>query len=61
MTGNCLYFKGCWTKFAIDNMIEEINWMVYEYFSHGILDFKVYNCNCSAKGVGHMRTKLMRI
>ncbi|KAH6764439.1 hypothetical protein C2S52_013389 [Perilla frutescens var. hirtella] len=52
------YFKDGWTEFAVDNMIEGGNMLVYEYSSHGLLDFKVHGRSaCSTKGVGGHRTK----
>lgn len=32
MAASYYYFKDSWTRFDVDNMIEEGDWIVYEYF-----------------------------
>lgn len=53
--GDC-YFKDGWEKFVEDNRIRRGHLMVFEYFSQGILDFKVHDLtDCLAKGVGGLQ------
>ncbi|XP_057796220.1 B3 domain-containing protein At5g60142-like [Salvia miltiorrhiza] len=58
MVGGDWYFKDGWTKFADDNMIKGGDMLVYEYFSPGLLDFKVHGGSaCLTEGFGGRETK----
>ncbi|KAG6423718.1 hypothetical protein SASPL_114121 [Salvia splendens] len=53
MIGGDWYFKDGWAKFADDNKIKGGDMFIYEYFSHGLLDFKIHGGNgCLTEGAG---------
>ncbi|XP_042063194.1 B3 domain-containing protein REM21-like isoform X2 [Salvia splendens] len=53
MIGGDWYFRDGWAKFADDNKIKGGDMFIYEYFSHGLLDFKIHGGNaCLTEGAG---------
>ncbi|XP_047949340.1 B3 domain-containing protein At5g60142-like [Salvia hispanica] len=53
MIGGDWYFKDGWAKFVEDNKIKGGDMFIYEYFSHGLLDFKIHGGNgCMTEGAG---------
>ncbi|XP_047951960.1 B3 domain-containing protein REM21-like isoform X2 [Salvia hispanica] len=53
MIGGDWYFKDGWAKFIDDNKIKGGDMFIYEYFSHGLLDFKIHGGNgCMTEGAG---------
>ncbi|XP_042060077.1 B3 domain-containing protein At5g60142-like isoform X2 [Salvia splendens] len=53
MIGGDWYFKDGWAKFGDDNKIKGGDMFIYEYFSHGLLDFKIHGGNgCLTEGAG---------
>ncbi|XP_047945460.1 B3 domain-containing protein At5g60130-like [Salvia hispanica] len=58
MIGGDWYFKDGWEKLAADNKIKGGDMFIYEYFSHGLLDFKIHGGNgCMTEGVGGRITR----
>ncbi|XP_047948029.1 uncharacterized protein LOC125194067 isoform X2 [Salvia hispanica] len=58
MNGGDWYFKDGWAKLAEDNKIKGGDMFIYEYFSHGLLDFKIHGGNgCMTEGVGGRITR----
>ncbi|XP_042064206.1 B3 domain-containing protein At5g60142-like isoform X1 [Salvia splendens] len=58
MIGGDWYFKDGWEKFADDNKIKGGDMFIYEYFSHGLLDFKIHGGNaCLTEGAGGRITR----
>ncbi|KAH6764447.1 hypothetical protein C2S51_015696 [Perilla frutescens var. frutescens] len=53
LVGGTWYFKDGWAEFAVDNILQGGDMLVYEYSSNGLLDFKVHGRSaCLTKGVG---------
>lgn len=53
MEGGHWYLKDGLTEFINENKVEAGELLVYQYFSHGIFDFKVHDrSTCQTKGVG---------